>query len=141
MLTYSSLVRTSPSMASSSASPILLNHMVKFTRTSWETSPQSIINHSNKTGDILGTLNTHDGHSYELEKCEDNYILKEFDVDSFPPDIHIINDEETAVGSSTRQTRSVNSSRNRSISVMFYYTPDFANAPQFNGDTEDRSVD
>ena len=123
-------------MASSSASPILLNHMVKFTRTSWETSPQSIINHSNKTGDILGTLNTHDGHSYELEKCEDNYILKEFDVDSFPPDIHIINDEETAVGSSTRQTRSVNSSRNRSISVMFYYTPDFANAPQFNGDTE-----
>ena len=43
---------------------------------------------------MIGTLHTHDGRAFALEKCGDGFIFEEFDVSSFPPEEDMMMEEE-----------------------------------------------
>merc|ERR1719322_75746 len=45
---------------------------------------EAVISYNEETGNVFGTLKTHDGKSFALEKCGNNYIFEEFDLKSFP---------------------------------------------------------
>ena len=106
---------------------------------------EAIINYSEETGDIIGSLRTHDGRSYELETCgnEGDYIFKEFDLTSDPDmgdDVVYRNRKDDVVTHAAHLLPaaapvSLHSGfgQDYEISVMVYYTPGFAR--QFNGNT------
>ena len=113
---------------------------------------EAIINYSKETGDIIGSLRTHDGHSYELELCGDegDYIFKEFDLTSDPDegdDVEYRKDDVighaahslpvTAPDMLDMQSVSLHSEFGppSEISVMVYYTPALI-ARRFNGNTQ-----
>ena len=113
---------------------------------------EAIINYSEETGDIIGSLRTHDGHSYELETCGDegDYIFKEFDLTSDPDegdDVEYRKDDVighaahslpvTAPDMLDMQSVSLHSEFGppSEISVMVYYTPALI-ARRFNGNTQ-----
>ena len=41
---------------------------------------EAVISYNEETGNIFGTLKTHDGKSFALEKCRSQYIFEEFDL-------------------------------------------------------------
>ena len=45
--------------------------------------------YNKKSGNIFGSLTTHDGKSFAIEKCHHGHVWKEFDVSSFKEDIRI----------------------------------------------------
>ena len=47
---------------------------------------EAIITYNANTGNMLGSLKTHQGRSYSFHKCHNGYVWKEFDVDSFLDD-------------------------------------------------------
>ena len=44
---------------------------------------EAVISYNEETGNVFGTLKTHDGKSFALEKCGNNYIFEEFDLNTF----------------------------------------------------------
>ena len=44
---------------------------------------EAVISYNEETGNIFGTLKTHDGKSFALEKCRSQYIFEEFDLHAF----------------------------------------------------------
>jgi len=44
---------------------------------------EAVISFNEETGNVFGTLKTHDGRSFALEKCGNNYIFEEFDLHTF----------------------------------------------------------
>ena len=45
---------------------------------------EAVISINEETGNIFGTLKTHDGKSFALEKCGKEYIFEEFNLQRFP---------------------------------------------------------
>lgn len=87
---------------------------------------EAILSFHKETGNMFGSLTTHDGRSFAIEKCHHSHVWKEFDVSSFGEDISLDLD-----GPSTRMLTesTVASPDNDTIatySVMFYYTPEVA---------------
>ena len=48
---------------------------------------EAIITLNHDTGNMFGSLKTHNHKSYTIEKCKDGHIWKEFTVDSFSKEI------------------------------------------------------
>jgi len=90
---------------------------------------EAIISYNPKTGRITGTLHTEDGRGFALEKCGDSYIFEEFDEDNFPGDE--VEDEDDADDRVFDDNININATENmrqgqKTYSIMFYYTPEFA---------------
>merc|ERR1711899_41388 len=90
---------------------------------------EAIISYNPKTGSITGTLHTEDGRGFALEKCGDSYIFEEFDEDNFPGDE--VEDEDDADDRVFDDNININATENmrqgqKTYSIMFYYTPEFA---------------
>jgi len=90
-----------------------------------ELGDEAVISLNEETGNIFGSLKTHDGKSFALEKCQNGYIFEEFDVHAFP-------EEEGELDGNFARALSPKMvfDRNEIVtySVMFYYTPEFAAA-------------
>ena len=97
---------------------------------------QAVLSYNDDNGNMFGSVHTHDGRAYSIEKCENGHVWKEFNVASFPPE-----DDALAPPTSSKlgiQFDPKSAEDNTTIvtySVMFYYTPDFAaltpNIPDF----------
>ena len=48
---------------------------------------EAVITYNVDTGNMFGSLKTHQDKSYAIEKCHNGYVLKAFDVGSFGQDI------------------------------------------------------
>ena len=90
---------------------------------------EAIISYNNQTGNLIGTLKTHDGRSFALEKCKKSYIFQQFNVTSFPND-EVIDEGDfmkaDVMPDSLPKSRSIKGSY--TYSIMFYYTAEFAAA-------------
>ena len=88
---------------------------------------EAVLTYNPNTNNIFGTFKTYDDKSYALEKCQDGYVWKEYDVGTFAEDV-VENTSEPedlsklkSVADGERDTTTV-----VTYSVMFYYTPEFA---------------
>merc|ERR1719195_633566 len=104
-----------------------------------EAGDEAVISYNEKTGSITGTLHTEDGHAFALEKCGGSYIFEEFDVDSFPEDKAIMEDDEDSGEVPVISNTTLRSGAN-TYSIMFYYTPEFAAATPNIPDVLDQIV-
>ena len=90
-----------------------------------EAGDEAVISYNPHSGNIIGTLHTSDGHVFALEKCGSSYIFEEFDVASFPEDMAV--DGADIVGDLTPPAANTTMRQGqKTFSVMFYYTPEFA---------------
>ena len=89
---------------------------------------EAIISYNKNTGNIIGTLKTHDGKAFALEKCGNGYIFEEFDVESFPSEKE--NEHEGLLTEDSTRAIDSNMTMDRNeiatYSIMVYYTPEFA---------------
>ena len=90
-----------------------------------EAGDEAVLTYNPNTKNIFGSFKTYDHKSYALEKCQDGYVWKEYEVDSFGEDVVEINSDSDdlptfAANRTTDTTTMVN------YTVMFYYTPEFA---------------
>ena len=93
---------------------------------------EAVISYNEASGNVFGSMKTHDGKSYALEKCHLGHVWKEFDVASFGPDesiqrqtipsLHQTVSHETPAPA----PREDDNSTMVTYSVMFYFTPQFA---------------
>merc|ERR1712038_434928 len=92
-----------------------------------EMGDEAIISYNPKTGSITGTLHTEDGRGFALEKCGDSYIFEEFDEDNFPGD-EIEDEDYDGVSDDNINFNATANMRQdqKTYSIMFYYTPEFA---------------
>jgi len=88
---------------------------------------EAIITYNQETGAVFGTLKTVTGDSFALEKCSLGFAWKEFSVDSFEADTAVLLDlpEDSTTGVLQAKAAADNVTA-ASYSVMFYYTPEFA---------------
>ena len=95
---------------------------------------EAVISYNEASGNMFGSLKTHDGKSYGLEKCHLGHVWKEFDVASFGPDESIqrqtiLNLHKTVSHETPAQApREDDNTTMVTYSVMFYFTPQFAAA-------------
>ena len=94
-----------------------------------EAGDEAVISYNELTGSITGTLHTADGHAFALEQCGRSYIFEEFDVASFPAEEEEDDSDyaETAASPGANTTAASRQGQ-RTYSVMFYYTAEFAAA-------------
>ena len=90
---------------------------------------EAVITYNNKTGNMFGTLSTHDDKSYFIEKCHHGHVIKEYDLSSFEE----MGDQLGEVRSSdpvleTVEDRVEDTTTIVTYSVMFYYTQAFEDA-------------
>jgi len=89
---------------------------------------EAILSFHKETGNMFGSLTTHDGRSFAIEKCHHGHVWKEFDVSSFKEDISLdLNGASTRTISDSSAAMSDNDTM-VTYSVMFYYTPEVAEA-------------
>ena len=94
-----------------------------------EAGDEAVISYNARTGSITGTLHTADGHAFALERCGGSYIFEEFDVASFPEEEEgDDSDYVEAAASHGANTTAASRQGQRTYSVMFYYTAEFAAA-------------
>ena len=91
---------------------------------------EAILSYNKDTGNIFGSLTTHDGRSFSIEKCHQGHVWKEFDVSKFKEESEVFDlniEGETGEEISNRETSTDISDRSTVVtySVMFYYTPEF----------------
>ena len=88
---------------------------------------EAIVTYNQETGAVFGTLKTVTGDSFALEKCSLGFAWKEFSVDSFEADTAVLLDlpEDSTTGVLQAKAAADNVTA-ASYSVMFYYTPEFA---------------
>ena len=91
---------------------------------------EAIIDFHEKTGNLFGSINTHDGHSYAVEKCKAGHIWKEFDTSSFEKNLPIR--VSNANRFSKREVPQLSQDRTtiKTYSIMVYYTPEFASVTE-----------
>ena len=90
---------------------------------------EAIISYNKKTGNIIGTLKTHDGTAFALEKCGNGNIFEEFDVQSFPVEERDVHEELLLTEYSERMVdNNMTMDRNEIVtySLMVYFTPEVA---------------
>ena len=92
---------------------------------------EAVITYNNKTGNMFGTLSTHDDKHYFIEKCHHGHVIKEYDLSSF----ELLEREEEHEGvrnldpvSETVMDRVEDTTTIVTYSVMFYYTQAFEDA-------------
>ena len=91
---------------------------------------------SERTGNIFGSLTTHDGRSFNLEKCKSGYMWIEFGFESLPEKADdsldkLLPEEVTRKRRSTRYQELVEKGKAdnttmATYSIMIYYTEEFA---------------
>ena len=93
---------------------------------------EAILSYNKDTGNMFGSLTTHDGRSFAIEKCHHGHVWKEYDVkkfkdDSVALDMNITSNlEKTMFSREIDEWRKYNKKTVVTFSVMFYYTPEFA---------------
>ena len=94
---------------------------------------EAVITRSNRTGNVFGTFKTHGGQSYGIEQCQKSQVLKEFDMEKFYLEETVHHQQSSNSNVVLRSFHDDNVSQagvdnitRVSYSVMFYYTPDFA---------------
>ena len=94
---------------------------------------EAIITHNEKTDTVFATLKMVDGRSFCLEKCSNSYAWMEFDPEEFKADrVASLETQELLEFSNLDQVKSYEN--HTSYSVMFYYTPQFADiTPDISG--------
>ena len=96
---------------------------------------EAVITISPKTGNMFGSLKTHGGKSYSIEKGRRGYVWKDFDTRSFKPEIPKRSSAPKDVSKQKLVQQGVNDTTTVvTYSVMIYYTPEFAAAtPDIEG--------
>ena len=88
---------------------------------------EAIITFNSKTGNMCGSLITHDHKSYAIEKCRNGYVWEVFDTESFEPDLAIEIDADQILSRQKYVDQAVRDDTSHvTYSIMVYYTPDFA---------------
>ena len=93
-----------------------------------EAGDEAIITFNPTRGNMFGSLKTHDGRSYGIEKCASGHTWKEYDVASFKVDKAIILKDREPRNREFDNLVALAEADNvtaASYSVMFYYTPEF----------------
>ena len=87
---------------------------------------EAVLSFNKETGNMFGSLKTHDGRSFAIEKCHHGHVWKEFNISSFKDDIDVETEDRKAILSS----REIPTDRQTIVtySVIFYYTAEFAAA-------------
>jgi len=100
-----------------------------------EDGDEAVITISPKTGNMFGSLKTHDEKSYSIEKGRRGYVWKDFDTRSFKPEIPERSSAPKDVSKQKLVQQGVNDTTTVvTYSVMIYYTPEFAAAtPDIEG--------
>ena len=91
---------------------------------------EAVISIDSSTKNVFGSMKTHDGRSFSIEKCSTGHVWKEYDVSSFGTDDVVpfpgdSTDPDKFAARYARQGVEDNSTI-VTYSVMFYYTPEFA---------------
>ena len=87
---------------------------------------EAVITYNNKTGNMFGSLKTHDDKSYAIEKCHHGYVIKEYDMASFGEDqTETIPDPVIEGERRTGEDRVEDTTTIVTYSIMFYYTQAF----------------
>jgi len=86
---------------------------------------EAIIDYHEDTGNLFGSINTHEGRSFSIEKCKDVHLWKEFDVENFELNMP---ERIPNSGNASMASRAWIEDRTTiaTYSVMIYYTPEFA---------------
>ena len=84
---------------------------------------EAIIDFHEETGHLFGSINTHDGRSYAVEKCKTCHIWKEFNTSSFEKNMPLNVTESIQV---SERTFPPDTTTIKTYSIMVYYTPEFA---------------
>ena len=82
---------------------------------------EAVITYNNKTGNMFGSLKTHDDKSYAIEKCHHGYVIKEYDMASFE-DEQMEMERSSAPVIETLEDRVDDTTTVVTYSIMFYYT-------------------
>ena len=96
---------------------------------------ETVITYNNKTGNMFGSLSTHEDKHYFIEKCHSGQVIKEYDLSSFE---ELEMGDERVGGRSmdpfTVEDRVEDTTTIVTYSVMFYYTQAFEDAtPDIDG--------
>merc|ERR550539_707094 len=83
---------------------------------------EAVITYNNKTGNMFGSLKTHDDKSYAIEKCHHGYFIKEYDMASFEND-HMERSLDPVI--EMLEDREDDTTTVVTYSIMFYYTKEF----------------
>ena len=95
---------------------------------------EAVITVNPRSGAVFGSLKTHDGKSFGIEKCQSKQVLKEFDLERFDEE-EVVNHESWSntnnivldpAPSDRRRLGILDNSTLVQYTVMFYYTTDFA---------------
>ena len=96
---------------------------------------EAIITVNPRTGNMFGSIKTHDGKSYSIEKGQNGYVWKDFETRSFKPEIpERTTEQEDLSKQKLVQQGAKDTTTVVTYSVMIYYTPDFASVtPDIEG--------
>lgn len=90
---------------------------------------EGVITYNPATGNVFGTFKTNLGKSFAIEKCIGGYIWKEFDIGSFSTDQAMEMRARRMYNPRVAELRAAalaDNTTSASLSIMFYYTPQFA---------------
>jgi len=98
---------------------------------------EALITLNPTTQNMFGSLKTISGRSFALEKCKNSHMWIEYNVTSFKPEI--LEHSRTAMGDRKVMDLSSNDNTTEAVySIMFYYTPEFAQiTPDITGFIDD----
>ena len=89
---------------------------------------EAVITYNNKTGNMFGSLTTHEDKHYAIEKCHHGHVIKEYDLSAFE-DLEMGDDlgegRSMAPVMETMEDRTDDTTTIVTYSVMFYYTQAF----------------
>merc|ERR1719288_57603 len=85
---------------------------------------EAILSYNEETGNLFGTISTEDGRAFAIEKCFNNHVWIEYDVQAFDESVGL-----TSHGNDTLAvTRDLTTDMTTIVtfSVKFYYTQEFS---------------
>ena len=90
---------------------------------------EAIITYNNDTGNVFGSLKTHKGESFALEKCENSHVWIEFDLEMLES-MHQEPKYETLEEDTDRKffPSSISDTSTAIMSILVYYTLEFRDA-------------
>ena len=92
-----------------------------------EEGDEAIITYNSKTGNMFGTIKTHDHKSYAIEAGHTGHVFKDFDTESFELELPIKIDAPKILGKKKFVDHGQRDDTTHvTYSVMIYYTADFA---------------
>jgi len=85
---------------------------------------EAVLSYNEETGNLFGTISTEDGRAFAIEKCFNNHVWIEYDVQAFDESVGL-----TSHGNDTLAvTRDLTTDMTTMVtfSVKFYYTQEFS---------------